>query len=245
MKNLQKDVVEFLKDEGVEITHVTSQYIQCGELKIRLFDLDTTDRIPPCKSHSVNVRSDQWVHQKEKIKSKIKDRLGKNQRVFGRNCRIQVIHFDTAKKFLDNYHLLGFTKAKHHYGIFEDERLLGVASFGKKCPIDRYGEKSLSSELKRIGFIPGITIIGGFTKVLRHHIKVEQLDDIMTYLDRNWSTGENFEPLGFYEEDRIKTHFYYDSDNLKTYLPNEINDQMSLKRIEGAGSIKMIYYAED
>ncbi|MEZ4936285.1 MAG: hypothetical protein R2799_01690 [Crocinitomicaceae bacterium] len=240
-----EEFITFLKSEGAEITHLSPDYVQIGELKIRYFDLDKTDRLPPCKSQSINVRSDQWIHQKDQIKSKLKDRLGNNKRIFGRNCTIQAIDSSQAKEFLDRYHLLGFTNAKHQYGIFEDDRLLGVASFGKRCPIDRYGEKSMSSELKRLCFIPGTTIIGGFTKVLRHHIKVEKLDDIMTYLDRNWSTGENFEPLGFYEEETIKTHFYYDPKTKRTYFPNEINDQMILKRIEGAGSIKMIYYAED
>lgn len=239
------EIIEFLKSEGAEITHFNQSYIQLEELKVNVFDLDETDRIPPCKSQSVNVRVDQWLNCRDKIKSKLKDRLGNNKRVFGRNCTIETIDSETAKEFLETYHLLGFTKAKHHYGIFENGSLLGVASFGKKCPIDRYGEKSMSSELKRLGFIPGFTIIGGFTKVLRHHIKVENLDDIMTYLDRNWSTGENFEDLGFYEEDRVKTHFYYDPKTKSIFHPSEVTDQMILKRIEGAGSIKILYYAED
>ena len=245
MNTFKDEIVEFLVSQGAKITHSNDHYIQIEELKIILLDLDQTDKIPSCKSQSVNIRKDQWINDPEKIKSKLKDRLGNNKRVFGRNCIIKSIESPLAERFLNDYHLLGFTKAKHHYGIYEKDVLLGVGSFGKKCPIDRYGEKSMSSELKRIGFIPGLTIIGGFTKVLRHHINKEKLDDIMTYLDRNWSTGENFEDLGFYEEDRVKNHFYFDTKTGKTYLPSEITNQMQLKRIEGAGSIKMLFYNED
>lgn len=240
-----EEIIQFLKSEGAVIKHSNKRQIELDELKINLFDLNKVDKIPSCKSQSVNVRVDQWENDQEKIKSKLKDRLGNNQRVFGRNCIIESIEAPVAQEFLGRFHLLGFTKAKHHYGIFEKNQLLGVASFGKKCPIDRYGEKSISSELKRLCFIPGITVIGGFTKVLRYHINKENLDDIMTYLDRNWSTGENFEDLGFYEDDRVKNHFYFDSEENKIYLPSEMNDQMQLKRIEGAGSIKMLYYDED
>lgn len=234
-----------MKENGIAIKSSSNDIITLNNLKIRLFDLNTVDKIPACKQKSINVRYDQWLNEKHKIKNKLLDRLGKNRRVHGRSCTVERIEADKAYAFLDEYHLLGCTKAKFNYGIFKGDELLGVASFGKKCPIDRWDGKSMSSELIRLCFIPRTTVIGGFTKILWHHMNEEKLDDIMTYVDRNWSNGDVYRKIGFYEEENIKTHFYFDEEKQKVLLPSALDKEQSCKRIEGAGSYKMIFYNEE
>lgn len=66
------------------------------------------------------------------VKNIIMGVLDKHERIQSRDCEFLKISEDTAREFLEEWHLNGFDVAHHHHGIFYDEILVGVCSMNKK-----------------------------------------------------------------------------------------------------------------
>ncbi|MCH2234065.1 MAG: hypothetical protein MK078_07415 [Crocinitomicaceae bacterium] len=54
-----------------------------------------------------------------------------------------------------------------------------------------------SSELMRFCTAFNTSIRGGLDKILKYYINEHRPDDIITYVDKEWSNGKNFERIGF------------------------------------------------
>ena len=54
-----------------------------------------------------------------------------------------------------------------------------------------------SIELVRFASRSGITVVGGLSKLLKYAVNQFNVDDLMSYSDRDWSTGKSFSKLGF------------------------------------------------
>lgn len=146
---------------------------------------------------TVQLWEDQWIFQNEKIRSKIKSLLGVTRRTHGRETRVIKIDNKILMGFLDVNHLNVPIKAKYKYGLLKDDELVAVMSFSKGRHIERKKTTFNSFELLRFCNKLDTTVIGGFSKLLNHFIKTQNPDDVMTYVDRDWSDGRSFLALGF------------------------------------------------
>jgi hypothetical protein len=59
------------------------------------------------------------------------------------------------------------------------------------------GKGEQSGELIRFCNKLDYTVVGGLSKLLKHFITQYQVDDVMTYIDKDWSDGKSFIQLGF------------------------------------------------
>jgi len=100
-------------------------------------------------------------------------------------------------KFLDENHMNVPIKAKYKYGLTKNQELVAVMSFSKGRPMTRNNESFNSFELLRFCNKLNMTVVGGFSKLLNHFIKIYNPDDIMTYVDADWSDGQSFLANGF------------------------------------------------
>ena len=145
----------------------------------------------------VQLWEDQWVHQKSKVKSKIRSLLGLTQRIHARATKIKKIDNSTLVQFLNQNHLNIAIKGKYKYGLYDKEELVAVMSFSKGRTMVRDEKKFASYELLRFCNKLNCTVVGGFSKLLRHFIKVHKPDDLMTYVDADWSNGKSLTTMGF------------------------------------------------
>ena len=145
----------------------------------------------------VQLWEDQWVHQKSKVKSKIRSLLGLTQRIHARTTKIKKIDNSTLVQFLNQNHLNIAIKGKYKYGLYDKEELVAVMSFSKGRTMVRDGKEFASYELLRFCNKLNCTVVGGFSKLLRHFIKVHKPDDLMTYVDADWSNGKSLTTMGF------------------------------------------------
>lgn len=134
----------------------------------------------------IHIWDYEWNDKQQIIKSMLKAKLGKANKIAARNCTIEEISSADAKTFLDQYHLQGACRSSIRFGLFHNKTLVGVATFGRA----RF--KNNGVEVLRVAFIDGVQVIGGVSKLLSR-IKAP----LITYADLRYGTGDVYEKAGF------------------------------------------------
>ena len=123
------------------------------------------------------------LHNKRHIaESMIKNKLGLNNRIFARNCKISQIDKPESIKFFNSNHYHGWAYYDVAYGLYFDGVLKSVLSFRIKDDI---------AEIARFATLSGYNVVGGFSKLMKHFIKTNNVKEIFTYVDRSFTTSEN------------------------------------------------------
>ena len=127
--------------------------------------------------------------------------------VYARNCVIKSISVAEAKSFLNTYHLQGYARDSIRYGLFYNDKLISVMTFGKP----RYN-KHYQYELIR--YCSCYNIIGGAEKLFKHFIKDYSPTSIISYCDNSKFSGKVYNQLGFdlIDYGKPSKHWY----NIKT-----------------------------
>ncbi len=177
----------------------------------------------------IHVWEDHWVFHHEKIESKIRSLLGKTFRVHGRETKVASITNPQLIEFLKLNHLNVPIKGKYKFGLMKDDELLAVISFSNGREMIRDGIVYNSYELLRFCNKLNVTVVGGFTKLLNHFIKKRNPDDIMTYVDCDWSDGKTFESIGFELVERTPPlHFWLDPNTGIRHYPNVLLKELNV-----------------
>lgn len=149
-----------------------------------------------------------------KIKDLLKEILLPKKKIFARKCTCELINKTIANSFFDAYHLQGRNRnSKWHYGLYYDNELISVMSFGLK----RFGT---GVEIIRYAVKGGYTVLGGAEKLFKHFLEDTNASAVFTYSDNNYFTGDVYRKLGFKEIGVTTPDYYWYSSNLG-YLPRE------------------------
>lgn len=226
MIGFEEEIKDFLKANGVEsmegralfplpmnaISRNEAQW-QAEVLKTRLEVAANAGQTCP-----IIIPEDRWRRQRQMMEARILAHLEIFFPIYARNCEVRRIEKAEAAAFLEANHSYGDAACRYRYGLFlkrhtgekslnpssEHSRsdfpagtLVAVAEFSNARKWLK-GEKTIRSyEWTRYASLPGVRIIGGMGKMLRHFIKEVQPDDIMSYADLEWSEGAVYEQLGF------------------------------------------------
>lgn len=93
--------------------------------------VNKTNLCEECGYQLIHVFEDEWHNKKEIVKSRISGLLGKNDRIFARKCKVKQIDSKTTVDFLNACHIQGACSSKYHYGLYYDDELVSVMTFGK------------------------------------------------------------------------------------------------------------------
>jgi hypothetical protein len=145
----------------------------------------------------VQLWEDQWSYHSEKVRSRLLSALGLSARLHARETKVKSMSNNELLDFLNENHLNVPLKAKYKYALFQGQEPVAAISFSKPRLMERAGVTYKSYELLRFCNKLNHTVVGGFTKLLTHFIKIAMPDDIMTYVDRDWSDGRLYEKIGF------------------------------------------------
>lgn len=145
----------------------------------------------------IHLWEDVFYQHQPLVLSRIKTLLGGNSTIHGRQCVATRIDKKTADSFLHLYHLQQSAAARFKYGLFYHEKLVAVATFSSGKVFDKTSPEKRSHELVRFASLPGTSINGGLSKLIKAFVKDVHPADIMTYADRDWSAGKSYFKLGF------------------------------------------------
>ncbi len=166
----------------------------------------------------VQIWESEWELKQDIIKSKLRSILGdlRQSKIYARKCTIKVISSKESSIFLNKNHIQGRDISPIRYGLFFNNEMVAVMTFGSL-------RKSLGQSVK-IGYFElvryssSINIIGGASKLLSRFIKDHSPKSIISYADRRFSSGNLYDKIGFHKiHDTAPNYWYFHGSNKILY----------------------------
>ena len=162
----------------------------------------------------IHIFEDEWMYKKDIVKSRLASIFGYSTRIYARKCSLGIISQSVCDDFLNANHIQGSINSKYRYGLFHNNMLIAVMTFGKS----RF--KHSEHELLRYCSILNITVIGGASKLFKYHINNTEFNEIISYADRCWSNGNLYESLGFNFESFTQPSYAYIENGIRNNRMN-------------------------
>jgi hypothetical protein len=158
----------------------------------------TGSQSPRHEKNQVILHEDIYLERRQQVLSRLISLCGLNQqRIHGRKTRIAMVDRKTAIHFFDAHHLMGFGGGKIFPGLYFENELVALASFSKPLFMKYENPSYYSTELIRFCSLSGVTVVGGLDKIIQAFIALYPTDDMITYVDKEWSDGSAYKRLGF------------------------------------------------
>lgn len=124
-------------------------------------------------------------------------------KIGARQCIVKEINAWEANNYLDQYHLQGKARSQYQLGLFFNNELVSVMTFGKP----RYHSKY---EWELIRYCAHYQVIGGVEKLFNFFIEQQNPKSIISYCDRSKFLGNIYLKLGFkFQKISISKHWYH------------------------------------
>jgi hypothetical protein len=175
------------------------------------YHLDKTKLCEKNKIQLIHIWEDDWIYKKDIIKSMVINKLGKtSNKIYARKCEIKEIDDNKlVRNFLDDNHIQGFAGSNIKIGLFYNNELVSLMTFGKKRLITN--NKNIDNEWELIRFVnkKNTSVIGGANKLFKYFIKKYNPKNIITYANRSYSNGNLYNKLNFKFLHYSKPNYYY------------------------------------
>jgi hypothetical protein len=159
----------------------------------------------------LHVFENEWINKKEIVKSIIESKLNiiKNK-IFARKCLLKEIDSVTCSNFLNINHIQGTINSKIRIGLFYNNELVSVMTFGKKR-IAMGNRVNIEGEYEMHRFCNKLNtqVIGGASKLFSYFIKTYQPKLILTFADKRYSQGGLYKQLNFNFIENTKPNYWY------------------------------------
>jgi hypothetical protein len=167
--------------------------------KDRNFHLDKSRKMKDLGIRLIHIWEDDWIFRKEIVKSVILSKIGKiPEMIFARKCEVrEVTDNRIVKSFLEKNHLQGFVGSKYKIGLFHEEELVSLMTFGSPRKVLNQKNKSGVYELLRFCCKTNTSVIGGPNRMLKFFIRNFNPSEIFSYSDSSRSDGDVYQKMGF------------------------------------------------
>ena len=175
--------------------------------KDRKYHIDKTNSCKESGYELIHIFEHQWKNKQEIVKDIIKKRLGLvENKLFARKCQLREVETNEARTFLEENHLQGYANATYKIGLYYDNELVSIMTFGKS----RY-DKKVDWELIRFANKLGTNVLGGASKILKY-FRTNYKGSLVSYCDISIFSGNLYKQLGFEFSHLAKpNYFYFDS----------------------------------
>lgn len=143
----------------------------------------------------IHIFEHQWHSKKAIFESMLAHILKKTSaRIHARQCQVVPISSSQANEFFEKNHLQGYCGGRHRYGLVSKHSGELVAAM--VVGISRF-DKSTEYELIRFATLLNTSVMGAASKLFHTFLNENNVSSIVSYADRNWSTGSIYQILGF------------------------------------------------
>lgn len=193
------------KNTGIEYNGL---YWHSEEHKPNDYHLQKTIECGKKGIHLIHIFEDEWREKQEIVKSLIKNQLGcTDNRIMARKCEIREIDAKQAKIFLDENHLQGYCNSSIRIGLFSNNEMVSLMTFGKSRHF--VGNGTYEWELLRFCNKLNTVVNGAASRLLKYFVVRFKPRSIVSYADRRWSDGKLYETIGFEKYNESKPNYYY------------------------------------
>ena len=197
----------------------------------------------------IHIYQDDWIYKQEIIKSGIINLLGKSKKIFARKCIIKEIEDNKlVKDFLEKNHLQGFVGSKIKIGLFYNEEIVSLMTFGSYRKTT--GQKSVENSYEMLRFCNKLNsnIIGGDLILFKYFIEKHSPNNVIYCVDRSWGQG-TYEKLGFKLVGKTNPNYCYIINGIRKhrfnfvviYLFREVKYKLNITLIEIKSRINAKY----
>lgn len=202
-------------------------YWHSEQFKDKKYHLNKTEMCQKMGIHLIQIWEDDWDHKQDIVKSIILNKIGNCiYRIYARKCEIREVDSKSTKDFLNKNHLQGYCPAKYRVGLYYDNELVSLMTFGKlRKPLNSKGS-NLELEMLRYCVKTNITIVGGASKLFNYAKHNIDFTEIVSYADLSYFDGSFYESLGFKSLGKSGPSYYYIVDNIKIHRFNFRKDKL-------------------
>lgn len=188
----------------------------------------------------VQIWEDQWFSGRTIVQNRLRSMMGLGKRMHARSMKVVRIDKQTANAFLNRYHLQGSTAAYYKLGLYAGTDLVAVATFSKARIMRDKIVPYRSYEWERFATAGDLAIRGGLAKMFTFFTEMVNPAHVMTYIDKDWSTGRGFEAIGFRKETEIEPRQYYVKPGEWKRFREYRSPDEGYSMVYNSGSIRMV-----
>jgi hypothetical protein len=220
---IEDDIITLLKQNAIEDLHLNRRDIIPNRLEIDIYlpkynlaievngiywhsenmgkykdyHLYKTEKCLEKNIELIHILDYEWIHKKPIVSSILYNKLNLNKnKIYARKCIIKEIKDNLIlREFLNENHLQGYTHSSTNLGLYYNNELVSVMTFGK----NRF--KKQSNELEMVRFCNKLytNVVGGAQKLFKHFVKNYNVEnkDIISFADRRFFNGDLYLNLGF------------------------------------------------
>lgn len=155
----------------------------------------------------VQIFEDEWVNKQDIVKNRLLAFIGKTEKRDARKLDLRLTPWREAKAFLISTHIQGAGPVGAAYGLYENEILVALATFGKSRSGAMTGARK-EGEYEVLRYASTGTVRGGFTRLFAAFLKTVQPEKVISYCDLRYGTGVLYRAAGF-ELDSITEPDYW------------------------------------
>lgn len=184
--------------------------------KDKNYHLNKTNACAKQNVRLIHIFEDEWMFKKEIVKSRLNAILGLTEnKIYARKCDVKEVASIEAMDFLDKNHLQGKCRGQFYYGLYYNNELVSLMTFGRMRQQRKYHDDYENKwELLRFCNKLNTSVVGGASKLLNYFIKNVNPTEIISYADKRWSDGNLYYMLGFEHTHDSKPNYFYVGDNL-------------------------------
>lgn len=208
--NLEIDILAPSHNFGIEFNGIYWHSELQG--KCKKYHLWKTDQAKQqLGMNLIHIWDSEWHQKKDIVKSILSNKLGKiENRIYARKCKIKEVSITEKNQFLDNNHLQGKDKSSIKLGLYYENNLVSIMTFGTR----RITGKT-SFEMIRFCNLINTTVIGAASKLFKYFLNnYWSGQEITTYADKRYSNGELYNILGFQHSHDSPPNYWYTKDHL-------------------------------
>ncbi len=256
IKNIELDI--YLPNDNIAF-EFNGLYWHSELYKEKYYHINKTNLCLENGIKLIHIWEDDWVYKQDIVRSRILNLLGNSDKIYARKCDIREVNNFDYRDFLTRNHIQGYVGARAKLGLYFNNELVSVMSFGSLRRVLGQKGKETSWELLRFCNKLGVSVVGGASKLFKYFINNYSAIEIISYSDKCWSTGNLYKQLGFdfasttdpnyfyIIEDRRSHRFNWRKDKLiklgqdSSLTERQIMCRMGYNRIYDCGSDKWIF----
>jgi hypothetical protein len=219
-----KEIDIFLPDYNIGI-EFNGIYWHSDLFKTKTYHLNKTKLANDKGVKLIHIFEDEWMFKSDIVKSRIINLLKLTpNKIFARKCVIKELSNTECKEFLNENHIQGNVYSRYKIGLFFNDELVSVMTFGGVRSIMSSKNTLSGYELSRFCNKLNTNVIGSASKLLNYFIKVYKPNRIVSYADVRWSgiDPENtiYTTLGFTYKHTSKPNYWYVKNEFRYHRGN-------------------------
>jgi hypothetical protein len=235
-------------------------YYHCELYKDKKYHYDKYKLCEDSGIQLIQIYEDEWMYKQDIVKSRINNLLDNSEKIYARKCVIKEVPFKIVKEFLINNHLQGSVNSSINLGLYYNDELVSLMTFGKPRKGMKYKTKIKKIyELYRFCNKLNTTVIGGASRLFKYFINNYTPKEVYSFSLLEWK-GNVYEKIGFTLKNisqesywfidgkrRISRHTYNKQNLVKMghdekLSASQILKQLKIYKIYGAGNKCYVWY---